>query len=184
MAGHPDYRVEANYNPTTKVEKVVVTQTQQVDDVTPLFDMPIELAFYGATGERKKIRVRDNLQQQEFDIPLDFEPQWADFDPDDFIDKTVQFDQPLKALIAQAEKDPAMMGRLWAVQQLGANTSDNPAVRVETLSHVLGSDPVYAVRAEAATGLGKIGNDQAKAALLASMQQPDSRVRAAVVSAL
>jgi aminopeptidase N len=184
MSGHPDYRVEASYNATTKIEKLVVTQTQLVDTLTPLFDMPIELAFYGANAEGKTIQVRDDKQRQEFDIPLDFEPLWVDFDPDDFIDKTVQFDQPLNALIAQAEKDPSMMSRLWAVQQLGASTNDSPAIRVEALSHVLSSDTFYAVRAEAAAGLGKIGSDEAKAALLAALQQPDSRVRAAVVTAL
>ena len=105
--------------PQERSEKVTVTQTQQVDAETPIFDMPIDLAFYGANGERKKIQVRDNLQRQEFEIPLDFEPQWVDFDPDDFIDKTVQFDKPVDALIAEAEKDPSMMSRLWAVQQLG-----------------------------------------------------------------
>ena len=47
-----------------------------------------------------------------------------DFDPDDFIDKTVQFDKPVDALIAEAEKDPSMMSRLWAVQQLGAATHE------------------------------------------------------------
>ena len=94
MAGHPDYRVEATYDATAKSEKLIVTQTQKADGVTPIFDMPIELAFYGAHGERKQIQVRDNQQRQEFDIPLDFEPQWVDFDPNDFIDKTVQFDQP------------------------------------------------------------------------------------------
>jgi HEAT repeat protein len=152
--------------------------------VTPVFDMPIELAFYGANGERKEIQVHDHQQRQEFDIPLTFEPQWVDFDPNDFIDKTVQFDQPLDALIAQSEKNPAMMSRLWAVQQLGTKTDASPDVRVRALVQVLGSDDFYAVRAAAATSLGNIATDHAKAALLSSLQQPDSRVRAAAVTAL
>jgi aminopeptidase N len=184
MAGHPDYRVEASYDPARKIEKLTVAQMQHVDAVTPVFDMPIELAFYGANGERKGIQIRDNLQQQEFDILLDFEPQWVDFDPDDFIDKTMQFDKSLDALIAQAEKDPSMMSRLWAVEQLGTVTHANPDARVGELLHVLGGDAFYAVRATAAASLGGIGTDQAKAALLSALQQPDSRVRTAVAEAL
>jgi len=184
MAGHPDYQVAASYDTTAKSEKLTIAQTQQADGVTPVFDMPIELAFYGANGERKEIQVHDHQQRQEFDIPLTFEPQWVDFDPNDFIDKTVQFDQPLDALIAQSEKNPAMMSRLWAVQQLGTKTDASPDVRVRALVQVLGSDDFYAVRAAAATSLGNIATNHAKAALLSSLQQPDSRVRAAAVTAL
>jgi aminopeptidase N len=191
MAGRPDYRVEARYDAATKTEKITVEQTQPTDAETPIFDMPIELAFFGAKGEQKKIQVLDHLQQQVFELPLDFEPRWVDFDPDDFIDKTVQFDKSLDALIGEAEKDPSMMSRLWAVQQLGApilefgaKTLANNDARVEALSQVLGSDEFYAVRAAAATSLGSIGTERAKAVLLSALQQPDSRVRTAVAEAL
>jgi aminopeptidase N len=184
MAGHPDYRVEAIYDATKKSEKLTVTQTQSTSAETPIFDMPIELAFYGANGEHKQIQVRDNLQRQEFEIPLDFEPQWVDFDPDDFIDKTVQFDKPVEALIAQAEKDPAMMSRLWAAVRLGTTTLANADARVDALTQLLGADAFYRVRSAAATSLGSIGTDKAKAALLSALQQSNSQVRTAVVKAL
>jgi aminopeptidase N len=184
MSGHPDYRVEASYDATKKAEKVTVTQTQRTDAETPIFDMPVELAFYGVDGERKKTQVRDNSQRQEFEIPLDFEPLWVDFDPDDLIDKTLRFDKPVDVLIAEAERNPSMMSRLWAAQQLGTTTLANPDARVEALVQVLGNDEFYGVRAVAATGLGSIGTDQAKSALLSASQQPDSRVRTAVFEAL
>jgi aminopeptidase N len=184
MAGHPDYRVEASYDATKKSERLIVAQTQQTGAVTPVFDMPIDVAFYGVNGEHKRIQVRNNLVRQEFDIALDFEPQWADFDPDDFIDKAVQFDKPLEALIAEAKKDPSMMSRLWAVQQLGTMTHADADTRIGTLAHVLGTDAFYGVRSAAATALGKVGTDRAKTALLSALQQPDSRVRATVVEAL
>jgi aminopeptidase N len=145
MAGHPDYRVAAGYDATNKMERVSVAQTQPVDAMTPIFDMPIELTFYGANGERKETQVRDNLQQQEFDVPLAFTPQWVDFDPDDFIDKTIEFDKPLDMLIAQAEKDPSMMSRLWAVEQLGKEKETDTDLRVAALVKVLGDDEFYGV---------------------------------------
>jgi aminopeptidase N len=184
MAGYPEYRVEASYDAAKKIETVTVSQKQQVDAMTPLFDMPIELAFHGTKGERKKTQVRDNLQHQVFEIPLDFEPRWVDFDPDDFIDKTVQFDKPVEMLIAEAEKDPSMMSRLWAAQQLSAKTLASLDARVEALAQVLSSDGFYGVRAAAATSLGSIGTEKAKVALLSALQQPDSRVRTAVFEAL
>jgi aminopeptidase N len=182
-AGRPEYTVEASYD--EKIEKVTIIQAQQITAETPVFEMPIELAFYGANGEAKRVQVRDNSQRQQFEIPLDFEPQWVDFDPENFIDKTVQFDKPLSMLIAQAGKDPSMMSRLWAVQQLGSGApQNNPDARAEALAQALGNDGFYGVRAAAATSLGSIGTEKAKRALLAALQQPDSRVREAVVEAL
>ena len=107
-----------------------------------------------------------------------------DFDPDDFIDKTVQFDKPVSMLIAQAEKDPSMMSRLWSAQQLGTGSLENRDARVEALAHLLGNDGFYGVRAVAATALGRIGGEKAKAALVSGLRQPDSRVREAVVGSL
>jgi aminopeptidase N len=152
--------------------------------MTPIFDMPIEVAFYGAHGEREQVQIRDNQPRQEFEVPLDFEPLWVDFDPNGFIDKTLQFEQPVDALIAQAEKDSAMLSRVWAVQQLGAMTNANPSTRASALAHVLETDEFYAVRAAAATSLGNVGTDQAEASLVTALQQPDSRVRSAVITAL
>jgi len=184
MAGHPEYRIEASYDQAKKLERLTVMQTQGSEGPTPIFDMPIEFAFFGANGERKSVQVRDHLQRQEFDVPVDFAPQWVDFDPDDFIDKAVQFDKPVDALIAEAQKDPSMMSRLWAAQQLGAMSQGNTDVRVTALAWVLDGDPFYAVRAAAAASLGSIGTDRARVALLSALRQSDSRVRAAAVEAL
>ena len=184
MAGHPDYRVEVSYAPERKVEKLIVSQTQKTDAMTPIFDMPIEIALYGAHGERQQVQIRDNQARQEFEISLDFEPLWVDFDPNGFIDKTLQFEEPVDALIAQAEKDPAMLSRLWAVQQIGATTNSESNIRAAALAHVLETDKFYAVRAAAATSLGNVGTDQAKTALVAALRQPDSRVRSAAITAL
>jgi aminopeptidase N len=184
MAGHPDYHVEVSYESERKAEKITVLQTQKTDAMTPIFDMPIEVALFGAHGERKQVRIRDNQQRQEFEIPLGFEPLWVDFDPNGFIDKTLQFEQPVDALIAEAENDPTMLSRLWASQQLGAMTDADSGIRAAALAHVLETDEFYAVRAEAATSLGSVGTDQAKAALVASLREPDSRVRSAVIAAL
>ncbi|MGH9735823.1 MAG: M1 family aminopeptidase [Candidatus Acidiferrales bacterium] len=184
MAGRPDYRVEASYDPARKIDTIIVTQEQQTTADTPIFDMPIELAFYSADGSAKKIQVRDNLQRQKFEIPLAFEPEWVDFDPDDFIDKTIEFPKLVTALIAEAQKDPSMMSRLWAAQQLATTTLGNNDERVSALSGVLANDPFYGVRAAAAKSLASIATEKAKAALLGAWNQPDSRVRAAIAEAL
>lgn len=183
MAGHPDYDVKAAYDAATKSEKLTVRQTQQQGSVTPIFDMPVVVAFHGGNGEHKQVQVRDHLASQEFDIPLEFEPQWVAFDPDDFIDKTLHFEQPAQALIAQATKDPSMMSRLWAVQQLGKAPPDSENA-VAALTSVMNHDSFYGVRVEAAKSLGSLATDSAKSALLGALKQPESQVRAAALQAL
>ena len=42
--GHPDYKVRYDYDNRDRVVRMTVEQTQEVDSVTPLFRMPVEIA--------------------------------------------------------------------------------------------------------------------------------------------
>jgi HEAT repeat protein len=109
----------------------------------------------------------------------------VDFDPDGFIDKTVEFAKPVSALVAEATHDPHMMSRLWAVQQLGSKALGDADARMDALMRALDADRFYAVRAAAATSLGTWGTDRAKVVLLVARRQAsDSRVRTAIYHAL
>lgn len=183
--GVPAYRVSARYNPIRRVERVVIRQIQPANPMTPAFAMPIQLAFNGAR-RRRVAQVWDDRRAQVFRLHLGFKPLWVDFDPHDFIDKHLQFHPPVSALIAAAERDPAMMSRFWAVRQLGRLP---PAKRrtagvVRALVYVLRHDAFYAVRVAAADCLGRTRLAVARRSLLAALRQPDNRVRAAAVAAL
>lgn len=185
MAGTPSYRVSARYDSARFVEVVHVEQVQHVDSLTPLFRMPLEFAFQRAGQELDRVQVVDSLASQDFEIPLNLAPAWVDFDPDGFIDKTVDFPQPVAAVAAQAERDPHMMSRLGAAEQLGAMGDSALGERVRALAQVLRTDPFYGVRSAAAASLGRIGSPEARAALIDALRnQPDSRVRAAAASGL
>ncbi len=184
MAGTPAYRVSAAYDAAAKTETVTVTQTQKGEGVPAVFVMPLELAFHGADGEAKQVQVWDDQASQTFSVPLDFAPQWVDFDPDDYIEKSVDFTQSAAALAAAAQHDPSTMARLWAAGELGKEKGADADEATSALSQVLASDSFYGVRMAAATSLGRLGTLAAKASLLAAMSQPDSRVRVSVVQAL
>ena len=184
MAGTPAYRVSAVYDPASKSETVSVSQTQKGADVPPVFHMPIVLAFHGRDGESKRVQVQNDAADQSFTIPLTFEPLWVDFDPDGYIEETVDFHQTVVALAAAVERDPSMRTRLWAAGELGKQKGADADQAVDALRQVLANDAFYAVRAETAESLGTIGTPTAKAALLAAQPQTDSRVRVAVMQAL
>lgn len=182
--GFPQYQVRADYRPGDRSEAVTIRQTQARTAVTPLFRMPIELGFYGAPGQQKTVTVADRGRRQRFLIPLGFAPRFIAFDPHDRIYKTLDFPQPAASLAAAAQSAPAMMTRLWAAQQLGQSGASDRPLAVAALRPVLARDPFYGVRIVAAHALGRLGGRAAEKILLASLAQPDSRVRAAVGTAL
>jgi aminopeptidase N len=182
--GHPDYRVTASYDPKRRVEVVKVTQTQEVNANTPIFDMPIHLAFFGDKNQKVDKQVRDSAANQEFDIPLAFAPKWVDFDPNGIIYKTIVFAKTNEELSAQAQNDPYMMSRLWATKQLGERSKTNNDCCMQALTNVLNSDAFYGVRIEAASSIGQSKSDRAKATLLSALNQSNSQVRAATIAAM
>ncbi len=184
-AGFPEYRVAAGYDAGRKAERVSIAQTQSSAWQTArVFAMPIELAFYGAGGARKRVMVEDRRRRQSFTVPLGFRPQWVDFDPHDYIFKTADFPRPAQALLAAARRDRAAMARLEAVQQLGALPRCGCGV-IAGLRRSLGQDAFYGVRIEAARALGGLQRPRAMQALLNHLyRNSDSRVRAAIVAAL
>ena len=163
---------------------LTVAQTQSVTANTPLFDMPIEVALFGDGNQRMATRIQDYAADQIFVIPVAFRPSWVDFDPRDIVYKTVVFDKANDELIREAENDPYMMSRLWATKQLGDRLRAAPTCCVQPLTQVLDRDSFYGVRMQAAASLGASRSEQAKQELLNAMRQPDSRVRAAAVSAM
>ncbi|HEV2111172.1 MAG TPA: M1 family aminopeptidase [Gammaproteobacteria bacterium] len=184
MAGTPAYRVTASYDAAAKQETLRIVQTQKGENVPAVFEMPVQVAFHGANGETQQLQLRDDQADQSFTVSLDFRPLWVDFDPDGFLLKTLEFDQPIEALTAAAEQDPAMVSRLWAAGELGKRQGAEAEQAVTALSRVLENDPFYGVRMAAAASLGLLGTVGAKQPLLAAMSQGDSRVRTAVVQAL
>jgi aminopeptidase N len=183
-AGHPDYRVTARYHAKSGQETIRIAQTQSGAGVSPVFVMPIALALHGVDGQSKTVLIRDRMRSETFDIAVPFNPLWIDFDPDDIIEKSLQFAQPLKSLIARSEQDPAPMSRIAAVGELARLAKRAPQAVGMALTHVLRSDSFYAVRVQAAIGLGNLHSDVATRALLDSLHQSDPRVRKAAVDAL
>ena len=190
--GMPHYAVQARWDAARKQEVVTVSQTQTRDSVQPLFRMPVELAFYGAgrQADQQRVTVRA-VRRQSFAIPLAFQPQIVDFDPNDIIYKQLTFEKTPAELILQAIRDPAMMSRYWAVRQL-AKMPPTPQITAG-LATVLAHDNYWAVRAAAARGLKKsLANSPTRAvaqgallrALASSPAQPRSTVRAAAAAAL
>ena len=182
--GYPQYEMQTIYDSARHQERVTVHQTQRIDAITPLFEMPVHLIFHADDGKRQEAVVRVHQRDETFSIALPFQPLWIDFDPYGHIFKKLTIDEPLGALVARAERDESMVCRLWAAGDLGRRQGSSSIAAVNALSEMLGHDSFYGVRVASAQALGEFSSEPAKQALLLALKQPDSRVRTAAVMAL
>jgi aminopeptidase N len=185
-AGHPEFEVSFSWDDGTRTAEVAVRQTQQLDELTPVFSLPCELAFYvGAPGAASRLsrRIQLRAQEERFHFELPGKPGIVEFDPEEWLLKKVKFEKPLSMLLAQLRESHDASSRRRAAEGLSKFKSD-PGV-VEALEKSAKEDGEhYSVRSEAAKSLGKIGGRQALEALMRLSGTKHRRVRRAVVAAL
>src|SRR3989440_3545143 len=200
QGGYPAFEVNYSWDSEHSTARVKVRQTQQVDDLTPCFVTPVELAFTIPTSDEaakddnttdtRTVTMRvmlgeDGQVEQSFYVPLERQPLMVRFDPDGWLLKTLKFERPAKMLRYQLAHDPDILGRIEAAEALGEEGDDES---LDALKQILLTDNFWGVRNAAASALGVIGNAKAQDVLLQGLQELDptefSRTRAAIAGAL
>ena len=198
--GYPAFTVNYSWDGENKLAKISIKQTQEIDDLTPCFATPVDLAFTiptsdeaakdENTSETRTIPLRvqvgvDGQLESTFYLPLEREPVMVRFDPDGWLLKTLKFERSAKMMRYQLAHDPDILGRIEAVEALGEQGGDE---NMRALHTALFNDAFWGVRSAAAKALGSIGNEQAQSSLLQGLQELDarqfSRARVAVAEAL
>ena len=183
--GHPEFDVSYEWDNDRHFAKVTIKQTQKLDDLTPLFTTPLDLAFtFKQHGEQetKTVTVTVTQEAETFVIPLDRRPLLVRVDPYGWVLKTTKFERPVTMLRWQLANDSDPLGRLEAAEGLAKH---NDPQTVAALVAALNGDDFWAVRAEAATALGRIADATSLAALIAAIDTVDhAKARRAVVAAL
>ncbi len=198
--GYPEFEVGYAWDNEHSMAKIKIRQVQKVDDLTPCFVTPVDLAFTlpssgnptnnTGTLQTHTVQMRvvvgeDGQNEQTFYFPLEREPVMVRFDPDGWLLKTLKFERPDSMMRYQLAHDPDILGRIEAAEALGQKGGEeNTAALAVALLH----DPFWAVRGNVAQALSDIGTAQAQEALLQGLQQLDptqfSRARAAIATAL
>lgn len=198
--GYPDFTVSYAWDDENRLAKVSIKQTQEINDLTPCFVTPVDLAFTipasdeaeknESTGETRTISLRvqvgvDGQPESTFYMPLEREPVMVRFDPDGWLLKTLKFERSAQMLRYQLAHDPDILGRIEAIEALGELGGDE---NTRALHTALFNDNFWGVRSAAAKALASIGNEQAQSSLLQALQELDarqfSRARVAVAEAL
>lgn len=174
---HPELEVSYSWDEKTKLAKLTLRQMQRISEDVVLFNLPLTIRFKGKFGTSDQT-FRLKGKEEDFYFPLESAPQLVRLDPEYTLLARVNFKLPAPMLYEQLTQKDDVIGRLLAVDQLGTRDSNEA---VSKLKQALSNDAFYGVRAECARALRTIHTDEALKALLASTNQPDARVRQAVV---
>ncbi len=179
--GHPEFKVAYDWDDNGKIAKLSVSQTQNAGDETPaVFQTPVDISFTLSKGIQTK-RVMITQREETFYISLPEKPKDVEFDPGNWVLKTLSFDKPKTMLLYQLQNDKNAVGRVKAAQRLAKYSSEDV---VDSLKTVVIKDAFWGVQAEAAKALGTIRTTSALKALIAGLKTKHPKARRAVVKAL
>jgi aminopeptidase N len=180
LSGAPELKVNYRWDSEAKRARVSVEQTQLIEEKRPLFHFPLKVRFKwdGAVEDRV---VDVDEKAEDFEFEFDSAPTLVRVDPDLELLAKIDFTPPRDLLLAQLKDETDALGRLFAMQKIARESS---ASSVDLMVEALNNDCFYAVRVEAAEGLGRVDSEASYNALVKSMKQEDARVRRAVVNEL
>lgn len=177
-AGQPELDVAWSWDEKTRLAKVSVRQTQKTGADVLVFRFPLALRFRMRDGATVNHRVDVKSREEDFYLPLPAQPEIVRVDPDVTLLAKIRFTPATAMLHAQLADKSDAVGRVIAAAQLGEKKDHETVAK---LRDTLNSDAFHGVRIEAAASLRKIHSEAALDALIASVKQPDARVRNAVI---
>ncbi|UCD37331.1 MAG: HEAT repeat domain-containing protein, partial [Fidelibacterota bacterium] len=179
QGGHPEYEVTWKWDRKRQAVALEVRQVQDIDEVTPLFRMPVQVVTNDDTGtESFTIQVEE--LEETFYLPVSSKPKRVEFDPQDHVLKELTFRKSKKELLEQLENGRDI-SRMRAAKWLAEYPDGKVA---KALGNALRHDPFRGVKSEAAHALGKMRTKAARDSLLANMRAEHAHVRRAIIEAL
>lgn len=179
--GHPEFKVRTWWDAKAKKAFVRVLQTQAVNEETPLYVLPVDLAII-VGGKTQRFQETLSKKDHLFSYSLTAAPELVLFDPDHILLKKVDFAKTEAMLICQLTSDPHVLGRIDAAQALSRTGS--PAA-TQALRQALYQDSFWGVQADIARALGQIHTLSAMDALLEALDKiKHPKVRRALYEAL
>lgn len=180
-AGAPKYEVSYTYDDAAHQVKLNVKQTQKIEGMVDLFDMPVDIEIATASGH-KTFPIVVSKAEETFSLPADGAPQMVIFDKGDNVLKSVDFKRSAAELIYQLKNAETVPDRADAAVALGRMR--DKAEAVEALGDAAVHDQFWGVRVESFKALGKIGGAGAEKQVLAALSNEEPWVRKAAVQQL
>ncbi len=178
--GHPAFRVGYSWDEATRSANIRIEQTQDTSDGTPVFTLPVTIAFLNGKTERRFVAEIERSEQT-FTFAVEQRPEVFCFDPDGDVLKTVDLQVPVEMLIRQSQVDKNLSARVDAIRALAKHPRSDV---VDVLGRLLAGRAFWGVQAQAAAALGMIRSERAFAALCKARKIDHPKARRAVARAL
>ncbi len=175
--GHLELACAWEWDDDRAIGTLRVSQTQ---DPAKIYPVPLRLRFEVA-GRLRDERVKLSERSHAFEFRFDKPPTQVIVDPGNVLLKTMKLEKSLPIWIRELAAADLGIDRVMAARAL-AEKHERKAVAALALA--LAEDRLWAVRAEAASALGKLTRQDALDALLAAHKDGHPKVRAAVAAAL
>jgi len=180
-AGAPQFQVSYSYDDAAHQVKLDVSQTQKVEGLVGLFDVPVDVEITTASGQ-KTYPIELSQAAQSFTLPANGAPLMVLFDKGDKILKMVEFKKTPAELLYQLGKAESVTDRVDAAVALG-RIKDNSEV-VGALRNAVEHDAFWGIRVEALRALGKIGGSEAEQSVFTALNDEKPWVREVAVQQL
>jgi aminopeptidase N len=173
-AGAPAFGVDYSYDAAAHQVTLDVTQTQKIEGMVGLFDVPIDVEIATASGART-YSIEATRASQSFNFPADGPPLMVIFDKGDKILGTADFKKDPPMWIYQLKNAETVPDRADAAVALGG-LKNNPDA-LAALGNAATHDPFWGVRVEALRALAKIGGSNAELQILPALADEKPWVR-------
>jgi len=171
--GYPKVEFHRHWAANLKTLHVVVSQTQPIDSVHPVFQFPATIRVITRDSViRQQIFVHH--QTDTFAIALPSEPLSFRFDEGGWLLGTVKGDLSVAELADEAKHDLDIRGRRWALGELVGSTA--PAA-VEARRFMALSDHSEWMREAALARMTGDSNPDSKGVVIAALRDPEPQVR-------
>jgi aminopeptidase N len=188
--GEPKYKVSysdiSDMKTSERSTVFTVEQTQYVDELTPLFTMPIVFEVYYKDGSKQSVRQTISKQTEIVRVPNPGKKEIAFtlFDPGSYILKALDFSKSTSELMEQAQKAEHMIDRYDAISRLrdDSTTSDDEIEKV--MATVYAKEKFHAVKGKILERMAGRSSETALALMRKGMKDADVDVRKAAINAL
>lgn len=179
-AGHPKLNIQSSWDPRTRSVELIVRQVQKVNHWVSYFRVPTQVILR-VNGKDERHTVVLEGPKSTFRFPAETVPDMMLLDPGQNWIMEQEWDKTLEELEYQLIHAPDVNDRAWAAEQLGWKGTDEA---VQALKQAYRKEKFYGVKTEIARALGQTGRETAYEILLEFLDDPDARVRKAVLLAL
>ncbi|GAB5553778.1 MAG: M1 family metallopeptidase [Saprospiraceae bacterium] len=178
-SGHPELKINYDYDATNQEIIVQVEQTQNPDRLPAIFQLPTQIAIYqDGTVKREPVWVNQRLQT--FVFPSEKAPDLVQFDPDYVLLKEDQDNKTEAQLAFQFKQAPHFMDRYTALLTFLEAENQFSAIALTALD-----DPHWYIRKITLDNLPLEITDQIKQRAIEMVtSDPHSKVRAAALEVL